>query len=155
MPLIAVDVCAELVTFKFTGTVTSVSVNPLFQSYDFPDVGDSFNGSYTFDSRAPDTESSQNGGLWHNVIPHKPLEISIGDYYFRGPASTILTAHDYYSVGDWIPSIELTSNPALGQALRKNNFLLVVQKDDLFWTPTLYHYHLPRFKAHWSGISVW
>ena len=54
---IAGEARGELITFAFSGTVTTARVIPCppLQGYDFPDVGDPFTGIYTFDSNATDT----------------------------------------------------------------------------------------------------
>jgi hypothetical protein len=137
IPLCAVDGRAELVTVKFAGTVTGVSVQnqPQLQGIDFPDVGDLFTGYYRFDSAAPDTANSPGQGSFHTVLSDKALVASIGDFEFNGLANVIVTSQIHYVVGDWIPSIELTSDPALAQILDHNNFSLVVRKDNLYLDP--------------------
>jgi hypothetical protein len=112
----------DLITFGFTGKVTSVSVDPDYQGFNFPDVDDPFAGSYTFDSNAPDTVGSPDQGGFTTVLPGSALRVRAGDFQFEGRAITIGTSQNYYEVGDYIPSIELTSHPALAQLLDHNNF---------------------------------
>lgn len=127
----------ELITFAFKGTVTSVSVSPEYQSVDFPDVGDPFTGFYAFDSDAPDTANSPDVGGFTTILLNTALAVSIGEFRFEGQAITIGTFDNYYGVGDFIPSIELTSDPSLAQLLNHNNFSLVIAEDNLFSDPNV------------------
>jgi hypothetical protein len=124
----------ELITVKFAGTVTSVSVDNDFQSYDFPDVGDPFNGYYRFDSTAPDTANSAGQGTFRTVLPTKAIMVRIGDFQFEGPANVIVTSKFHYVVGD-IEPFKLMSDDVLGQILRRNNFTLNVGKENLISDP--------------------
>jgi hypothetical protein len=129
----------ELITFEFTGTVTSVTVQNFTgrQNFDFPDVGDPFTGFYTFDSNAPDTANSPEQGSYHTVLPGHAVVVSIGGFEFAGRASGIVTFQDYYGAHDWLPPIQLTSNPSLAQILDRHSFSLVITKEDLFPGPIL------------------
>jgi hypothetical protein len=127
----------ELVTFKFTGTVTSVSVDPRLQSYDFPDVGDPFTGYYRFDSAAQDTDESPDEGNFSTVLPYIAVAVSIGEFEFQGRSTSISTYPGLYSVGDHLPKIELTSNLELAQILNRNHFNLVIDKDNLILDPNM------------------
>jgi hypothetical protein len=127
----------ELITFEFSGTVTSVSVSPDYQSFDFPDVGDPFTGFYTFDSDAHDSANSPEQGTYYTVLPERAIVVSIGEIQFEGSANGILTFQNYYGVGDWIPNIEITSDPTLGTTLDHNNFSLIVRKEELFSDPNV------------------
>jgi hypothetical protein len=127
----------ELITFAFTGTVTSVSVDRDYQGFDFPDVGDPFSGRYTFDSNAPDTANSPEHGGFGTVLPKRAVGIRIGEFQFEGRASVIGTHEDLYSAGDGIPSIELTSHAAVAELLDHNNFSLVIIKENLFVDPNV------------------
>jgi hypothetical protein len=138
--LLTAESRGELITFQFSGTVTGISIDdfrPELQGIDFPDVGDPFRGFYTFDSTAQDTASSSEQGSFRTVLPHWALMVSIGDFRFEGRASGILTFQNHYEVGDFIPSIELTSDPALAETLDRNNFSLVVRKENLFADPNI------------------
>jgi hypothetical protein len=130
---------SELITFEFTGTVTSVSIQNGFglQNFDFPDVGDSFTGFYTFDSNAQDTADSPGQGSFKTLLPSRAIVTMIGDFEFEGRANVIVATRDQYAVGDHIPSIELTSNPALAQILSHHNFSLAVGDEDLFEDPNV------------------
>jgi hypothetical protein len=127
----------ELVTVKFSGTVTSVSVHPLFQSYDFPDVGDSFTGYYRFDSTTQDSASLSDRGSFRTSSSQPAIGVTIGDFQFEGTANQILTFQNQYSVADYIPSIELTSHPELAQILGRKNFTLTVKKENLYSDPNI------------------
>jgi hypothetical protein len=127
----------ELITVEFSGTVTSVSVDRDYQSYDFPDIGDPFTGLYRFDSNAPDTAASPEAGGFTTSLSNTALGVSIGEFRFAGRAIAIGTFQNYYEVGDWLPSIELTSDPALAQLLERNQLALVIRRENLFQDPNI------------------
>jgi hypothetical protein len=147
-PLVAVILCGqplaapsrgELITVKFAGTVTDVRVDyhPQLQDVDFPEVGDPITGFYRFDSNVPDSENSPLGGLWYNSLPNttKAIMVSVGDFQLQGSANGIITFEDYYAVGDREP-FRVTS-PEEARILIRNNFSLVVLKDNMFSDPNV------------------
>lgn len=134
----------ELITFQFSGTVTSVFVAGGYglRNFEFPHVGDSFTGFYTFDSNAPDAADSPDVGGFHTVLPQAALSVSIGATQLEGRGVVIqairnLAPRNYYGTEDWIPGIELTSNPALAQILNRNHFSLSIAGEDLFSDPNV------------------
>src|SRR4051812_25619757 len=108
--LFAVKSHSELITVQFAGTVTSVSVQnrPQLAGYEFPHVGDAFTGYYKFDSIAPESANSPDEGVFYTTLPDTAVHVSIGTFQFNGSADGIVTTINSYSVGDWIPPIELT-----------------------------------------------
>lgn len=126
--------CAELITFQFSGTVTSVTVRKSsLQAFAFPNVGDRFAGFYTFDSNS--FRNSPNGTSGVTILPDRAVGVTIGGFEFEGAAIVIGISQNSYTVSDWIPLIELTSNPALAAILDRNRFELVVRKQNLFPDP--------------------
>jgi hypothetical protein len=117
----AAETRAELITFQFAGTVTSVTVDPAYQSYDFPDIGDPFAGFYKFDSNTRDGAVGADLGSFTTVLSERVIGVSVGEFQFEGLSVNIGTSQDFYDVGDLIPSIELSSNPALAHILDNNN----------------------------------
>lgn len=122
----------ELITFEFTGTVTSVQVmGPEYQSINFPRTDDPFTGFYTFDSDTQVTTDLPERGGFRTVLTTTAIGVTIGDLQFEGLATSISTFPSLYEAGDWIPGIELTSDPSLAQRLNHNNFQLEVRKENL------------------------
>jgi hypothetical protein len=135
----AANAHGELITVRFAGTVTGVSVQnrPELQGFDFPQVGDPFVGFYRFESTAQDTAASPSQGSFHTTLQENAVVASIGNLHFEGVSTSIVTFQDQYEVGDHLPKIELTSDPVLGQLLNVNHFSLVVEKDNLYSDPNL------------------
>lgn len=125
---------AELITFEFTGAVTRVDAwAPEYQG--LLQVGDPFRGFYIFDSGTQDTDSLPVRGIFTTVLSTTAIGVTIGDLQFEGLATDILTGTGIYAIGDWIPGIELTSDPSLAQRLNRNHFSLEVRKDNLLADP--------------------
>jgi len=154
---------SELITFAFTGTVTSVFVDPDYQSFDFPDVGDPFTGFYSFDSNAPDSDGSPERGVFTTVLSDRAVRVSIGPLRLEARSSGVVTYQDSYYAGNWItshidgmPNIAVTSDPALGQLLGNNLFFLVVGRDNLISDPNVLPLTPPSLVgADEAGLILW
>lgn len=129
----------ELITFGFSGTVTSVRLDQFSwpSGFNGPKVGDPFTGFYTFDSNAPDKADPPDAGAFTSVLPDTAIGISIGELKLSGRAVSISTFDNYYEAGDWIPSIEVISNTSLARILDRNQVSLVIRHDNLFSDPNL------------------
>ncbi|MEX2093027.1 MAG: PEP-CTERM sorting domain-containing protein [Pirellulales bacterium] len=134
----AAEARGELITFKFDGTVTSVSVSVQSQhqldGVDFPNVGDPFTGFYRFDSTAQDIVPQSDEGVFVTTLSDTAIGVQIGDFQFEGPDSVVSAFQNGYGVGH-LESLKLTSNPAVAQILPVNRFNLSVGKDNLFLDP--------------------
>ena len=65
------------------------------------------------------------------------LRTTIGEFRFDGAAVSISTYQDIYEAVDWIPSIELISDPTLAEILGRNNFSLVITRENLISEPNI------------------
>jgi hypothetical protein len=126
----------EVITIRFSGTVTSILARPEFRGIDFPEVGDSFTGFYRFESTAPDIWPSTEIGLFEV----KSLNARIGNLQVEGwdnteqLYNTIATFRDSYFVHS--EPLEIPSHPELAAQIRGINFFsLTVSKNDLFADP--------------------
>ena len=147
---------AELITVRFEGTVIRVFVQnrPQLQGFDFPDVGDPFTGFYKFDSTALDTANSPEQGSFQTVLSESALKVSIGDFRFEGAASGIVAFRDLYGVDDWIPGIELISDPTLAQILNLRDFSLTVTGQSLFSNPNILPLAPPSLAGNVGSLSI-
>src|SRR5687768_6852352 len=88
------NVRGELVTFRFEGKVTRVGIDiPDYEetpSIDWPDVGTSLSGFYTFDSTATDTAGSPEQGAYHAVLEDTAaVDVRVGELILQGAASFV------------------------------------------------------------------
>jgi hypothetical protein len=151
---------AQLVTFRFDGRLTDVRVDiPEYwetPDIEWPDVGTSFTGFYTFDPTAPDTAGSAEQGTYHVVLDDRPaVDVSVGDLRLQGASSFVATYASIYEAGDWIPSIELVSHPAGAALFDRNNFQLSIRKDGLLPGPVLPLAPPPIIGAESATLSLW
>lgn len=122
----------ELITFQFTGSVTSVQVfESEYQSIDFPQTGDPFTGFYSFDSDNQDTDDLPVRGGFRTVLSTTAIGATIGDLQFEGLSTNVTTGSSVYYASSWIPNMELTSDPLLAQRLVINHFQLEVRRESL------------------------
>ncbi|HEX2474952.1 MAG TPA: PEP-CTERM sorting domain-containing protein [Lacipirellulaceae bacterium] len=140
--LVASDGRSELVTFRFEGTVIDVLIDiPDFwgtPNVDWPDIGASFSGFYTFDSTATDTAMSPEQGSYHTVLENATaVDVRVGELNLQGAATYVVTFSSIYGAGDWIPSLELVSHPEDADIFTRNNFQLSIRKDGLLPGPIL------------------
>jgi hypothetical protein len=121
-----------------------------YEDVDFPSVGDPFTGFYTIDSNAIDRVGEPARGGFRTVLSTTAIGVTIGDLGFEGLATSLSTRPDSYEIRDWIPSIELTSDPSLAQRLDFHNFLLEVRRDNLLENPD----NLPLQPPSLAGAEV-
>jgi hypothetical protein len=150
---------ADLITVRFGGTVNAVRVihrvdRPELREIDFPEIGDLFTGYYTFDSSLHDLAPEANHGLWYNVLSENAISVTIGEFAFRGNGLAISTSADYYSVSDWIPSLELISDQPLPPSRYAFNFSLNVFRDGLFSDPNILPNIPPSLDSAMGGLSL-
>jgi hypothetical protein len=133
----------EPITFAFRGTVTDVQAQQGAYGtpvVNWPGVGSVLAGTYTFESTAPNAAAQPNQGLYYNPDPTGPIVASLGDFRWFGPASAVSVFDnpvggaqpDVYEVGDWIPSMEITSPPELAGPFNRWNFSLRLEGDGSF-----------------------
>lgn len=130
---------AEPRTFGFRGAVTRVVTEPGFRGtplVNWPAVGSTFEGTYTFESTRPDTAGSESQGVY-TTSPGGDVHVSAGDFRWSAPASFVsviepsgTAGEDVYEAGDWIPGVELISHPDLAQFFDRWNFHLVLRGGD-------------------------
>jgi hypothetical protein len=150
----------ELVIFHFEGKVTHVAIDiPEYEStlsIDWPDVGTSISGFYTFDSTATDTAASPEQGAYHAVLDNAvAVDVRVGELVLQGLASFVATYSSIYQAGDWIPSLELISHPDDANILRHNNFQLSIRKDGLLPGPILPLAPPPLDGAEEARLTLW
>jgi hypothetical protein len=136
------DARGELVTFRFEGRVSDVAIDiPEYwgtPNINWPSVGTSFSGFYTFDSTAKDTSMAAEQGSYHTVLQDATaVDVSVGELNLQGAASFVATYASIYQAGDWIPSLELVSHPADADLFNRNNFQLSIRKEGLLPGPIL------------------
>jgi hypothetical protein len=119
----AVPVRAVPITFAFRGTVTDVFVAPNVPGVpaaDWPAPGTTFEGTYTFESTAPDTASNSFVGAY-DTSSGGDFHAAAGGFRWYSPSSRIETsdsgiagAEELYSATDGSsPGMQLVSHPAL------------------------------------------
>jgi hypothetical protein len=93
---------AELITFRFDASVTEVSIIPstFTNSVDWPDVGDAFRGTYTFDSNAIDTAADPDVGIYDTEYTDGAISLEVEELTLSGSSSVIIVGSGgYYSAG--------------------------------------------------------
>ena len=134
------------VTFAFEGTVSGVQAQQGAYGtpvVNWPAVGTTIAGTYTFDSSAPDAAAQANQGLYYSPAPGGPIDVATDGFRWAGPAVAVSVfdnppggAGDSYEAVDWIPSIQITSPPGLAAAFDQWNFSLLLQGDGTFLDST-------------------
>jgi hypothetical protein len=105
---------------------------------DWPEVGTSFTGFYTFDSTAMDTAAAPEQGAYHEVLENAvAVDVAVGNLNLQGSSTFVATYSSIYAAGDWIPSLELVSHPEDAEIFTRNNFQLSIRKDGLLPGPIL------------------
>jgi hypothetical protein len=151
---------AELVTFRFEGTVTEVFTHASFPGVDLFDPGDRFSGTYTFDSAA--AAAMPQPGVYRYVtpFPNAPSEVYAGEFHWGGDRggneirlheNTSAGLDDEYRVRS---AIERLDSPAsLSNYLVESYLGLVITGQDLFQNGELPV--TPPAKDLWNSASLW
>jgi hypothetical protein len=144
---IAPDGSAQSIKYRFTGTVTSVFVEPSdVDGIDFPNVGDPFSGFYWIDASAPDSDDDPGEGLFVSSVPTPTMAGATGELQFEQSGSILFTAQDQYRV---FGNVEVTSDPPIPPRISSRRFYLTVFKDNLLSDPDI----LPLSPPSLEGAS--
>ncbi len=131
---LATESSGELITFQFSGTVTTVVDRDNLEGFDFPGIGDPITGFYRFDSTTPDDVQDPSRGVFNISLPDTALRVLIGNLWLEALSYPIGITQNSYGVGGLI---EFTSSPPLPAAIYRTFFGLGVTKDNLFSDPNV------------------
>jgi hypothetical protein len=129
--VIAGSAPGELITFRFEGVVTGVGFMQPLGEQNWPQVGDPFRGTYSFESTAGDSTSDPS----FESFPPAGVRVQVGAYDLQGAGTGVSTyddvaitpPSDLYEAGNWLSSLEFLSHPELGEVFNRNLFRLHIR----------------------------
>lgn len=118
----------ELITFRFEGVVTNVEVTAQLPVQSWPQVGDPFRGTYSFESTAGDSTTDPS----FESFPPAGVRVQVGAFDLQAAGTIVSTyddvavtpPYDLYGAGNWLSSLEFLSHPELDDFLNRNHFQL-------------------------------
>jgi hypothetical protein len=135
--LVADEARSVPITFAFKGTVDRVLVFVPIAQQNWPEPGTTFQGTYTFDSDAVDSSDDEFSGVY-TTPPPSEVRLAAGQLELTGIGSYVATYNiltpgprDVYEAGNWLDSLEITSDPDLAAVLNRNHFQLRIDGNTL------------------------